>query len=308
MTNDINIQNSEKIICSSSRITDSEHQRKTALLIITYNQCPNFDNILKSFSFIDCVFIIDNNSDTETKRKLREFANKESERTVLIFNDRNLGLSAPFNKIIQTFKEKNIYWFYFADQDSIIDEKFFIESRRIWKLLESKRINVGIVTSIIGDSKSLLYSNLGIKQKYSFIKSAITTGIMTNHDIFMQIGGFDPAFFVYGADIEFTLRLRSYGYKICRMNSVLIYQSYGKPIKLKSKKEKLLFRISSLFSYVNVRLNMINAYQSRPSYYSAELLESQFASDKKINIKYKRRLNHLLLLVRKYLLGKGKNY
>jgi len=86
-----------------------------------------------------------------------------------------------------SFKEKNIYWFYFADQDSIIDEKFFIESRRIWNLLELKHIKVGIVTSIIGDSDSLLYSNLGIKQKYSFIKSAITTGIMTNYDfLFME--------------------------------------------------------------------------------------------------------------------------
>ncbi len=285
-----------------------QRERKTAIIIVTYNRVPNLENLRSCLNYVDYIFIIDNGSKCEVIENLKIFASDCEGRIFLHFNKTNLGLSTTINAAVELFYKYGIYWFYIFDQDAIVDKMLFSETRKIWDQCKAAKWNVGIVVPIVGDQEVLLGQNLKLKRHISRINSAITSGIFTNLDIFKEIGGFDESYFVYGVDIDFTLRVRRKGYEIFRINTIYLIQSFGNPISDDSSQFKLFVKLSKIYSLLNIRLNMVNSYHSIGYGYSQKLLNVQLDTSRQINRKYKRIVAEIYRLGQKYispLLRKG---
>ena len=75
----------------------------------------------------------------------------------------------------------------------------------------------------------------------------------------LKFGGYNEEIFVDGADFNFSKRLRSCGYTICRLNKILVKQPFGEENRYQSKYiVKLLNLISHLSSLVALRMNYVN--------------------------------------------------
>ena len=46
-------------------------------------------------------------------------------------------------------------------------------------------------------------------------------------DVFKELGGFDPAFFMYAEDIDLSWRARLYGYRIQPLPTAIVYHAFG---------------------------------------------------------------------------------
>jgi|GEM_PF-1806550 len=292
--------NEKKMVESSIKVSISDERRR-AIIIVTYNKVPNLGILEKSLKFIDYIFIIDNNSIDEVAGKLRYFASVHRERVFLRENNKNLGLAIPINDTVESFSKLGVSFFYIFDQDATFDLQYFSESETIWNECLKKGIKVGLVVPIIGDQESLLGERLNIKKKTSYISSAITSGMMTSVEVFKEVGGFNPHFFVYGVDIDFSQRLIKKGFKICRINKIYIIQYFGEPVEITTLKSKVFFELSRINSIFTLRFNMINAYHSQGYTYSADRIDLQLDSSREINRMYCRMVPELYRLVQKYL-------
>lgn len=277
-----------------------QSEQKTAIVIVTFNRIPNLENLSSCLNYVDYIFIIDNGSKREVVENLKIFASEHNPRIFLQFNETNLGISRPINVTVKSFERYGIYWFYIFDQDAVVDTSFFLETREVWNHCKKKGKKVGIVVPIVGDQEILFGQNLNLKRHTSTIGSAITSGIFTNLDIFKEIGGFDESFFVYGADIDFTLRIRRKGYEICRINKIYLIQSFGDPRIINDAKSKLFFKLSKINSLLTIRLNMVNSYHSIGYEYSRKRLNVQLDTSRQINRKYGRMIAEVYRLVQKY--------
>ncbi len=274
---------------------------KTAVIIITYNKVPSFELLNTCLSYVDYIFITDNGSGEEVIEKLKNVESEFNHKIVLQLNRMNLGLSRSINVIVDQFKKYDVYWFYIFDQDSIVDYRFFLEAKEVWNSCLHNGEKIGLVVPIVGDQNSQLGQRLNIKRTVSTISSAITSGIFTNIEVFKEVGGFDESFFVYGADIDFTIKVRRKGYKICRLNKIYVVQTYGNLVKNDTLFSKLFFKLSKINSLFNLKLNMVNAYHSVPYGYKKDLLIIQFDTTRIINRKYNRILPEVYRLIQKYL-------
>lgn len=278
----------------------NNNEKKTAIIVITYNKIPDLIFLNSCLCYVDYIFITDNGSSLEIVDTLRAFASKHGKRINLTLNKTNLGLSLPINDLVKEFQNYGIYWFYIFDQDAIADFDLFSEVKKAWNYCKLRHIRIGIVVPLVGDKQKTLGANLNLKRYISIIGSAITSGIFTNVDVFNAAGGFDQFFFAYGADIDFTIRVRRMGYKICRLNRLYIVQNYGEAVNIYTLRSRIFFKINQIISLVNLRLNMINAYHSKGYLYNSESLEIQLETSRFINRKYMRIYAEFNRLIQKY--------
>ena len=275
--------------------------KKSAVIIVTYKSIPDLDRLILCLKYVDYIFISDNGSNSEIIQKLKIFKSKNSARIFLLLNKKNYGLSKPLNYAVKYLEKHGVYWFYIFDQDAIVDNEYYSEAVSVWNQCENDHRKVGMVVPIVGNQVNLLGQKLNLKNYVSNIASAITSGIFTNIDILRAVGGFDESFFVYGADIDFTLRVRKAGYKICRINRIYIVQSYGVSVVDNRMKSRIFFKLNNINSVLNIRLNAINSYQTISYLYNNESLNSQIDTSRRINRKYGRYIAELYRLIQKFL-------
>ena len=259
--------------------------------MLIYNHVPDFSSLEGSMSHINYVILIDNGSRPEITNELSSFQERNATRCILIRNKENLGISKAYNEAVRQLSSLGVHWFYLFDHDALFGEEYFLETQKAWIAMEARGITVGMVVPIVSDDKLLLGSRLGIRSKYSLVDTAITSGVFTNLVAYNHINGFDESFFVYGADIDFSLRIAESGRKICRVNIVLVSQDIGPQ---SSSDGCLDSRLAKISSSVFLALHFINFYQTRLTRYSKGLQEVLDFSTRRINRRHHRYLHELL--------------
>ncbi|MDG7000647.1 MAG: glycosyltransferase [Nitrososphaerota archaeon] len=232
----------------------------SALMMVIHDKLPDFKTMQISLGQVDWLVLIDNNSSSHIKDQLRTFAVSHRDRCILLENPDNIGLSAAYNKGIQALTSLGIFWLYFSDHDAVFDETFFAETKKAWNALSRIDEFVGIVTPIVGDDANLFKTTAGFTEKYSIIKSAITTGILTNISVCSKVRGFDENIFLDGADTDFTRRLGESGYHLYRLNEVLVIQEFGTIVKTDDLPKKAILIVHRISSLIRLKLNLTNAY------------------------------------------------
>lgn len=234
---------------------------RSAILMVTYNAVPNFQRLEDALNFVKYAIIVDNNSGSRIKDAIGEFSSTHP-RCIPIFNDANYGISRAYNAGAKFANTRGIEWLFFLDGDADFGDQYFAESFTMLKIAQNRGINLGIICPIVADSESL--KKIRFKENFSFIRSAITSGIMINTETFFRVSGYNESIFVEAADLDLTKRVVKNGLKICRINKVLIAQPFGRPVSVKRGLiVKSFDTVSYLSSLLTLRLGMLNVARSK---------------------------------------------
>lgn len=181
--------------------------------VVWYNPDENAIKRMKMLSeTFEKVFIYDNSGNSNYD-KITQFDNVQ-----YLFNGKNEGISIAFNKIARLAKE---FDFLFAlDQDTEIKNNAIIELESY--INKHFKHNVGIYCP-----KIYFQDKPQPQDSIDSIQMTITSCSMLNLNIFNKLGGFDNNIFLDGVDREYCFRLKKYGYKIIRINNILVKQNLG---------------------------------------------------------------------------------
>jgi len=257
-----------------SKKTELTASLKSAIITITYNKIPNLNIFEKAAKLVDYVIICDNSSDYETITYLSNFCNNH-DKFVFLKNDTNLGISKAYNKAVAYAQSLSVFWLYFFDDDAQFDLRWISFAKNSWLDLKKEGVPVGILAPIVTNNPAFVGSNIGLKSKYSIITSVITSGMLTNIDVFNHSGGYNPDFFVDWADLEFNIRVRQSGYFIVRLNIILIFQTFGRSLDNSNLRNKAINSYIKWSSMLSLKLNKSNTFSTVYSLYSISRYEDQ---------------------------------
>lgn len=189
--------------------------------IVSYN--PDIkrlrENICAINNQVSEVIVFDNGSDNfETVEEIiLEFKNVN-----LIKSDKNIGIAAALNRLMQYGLDLSYKWMLSLDQDSVCSDKY------VKKMLPYLTIqpNLGIVAPVIVDR------NIGIighnpSSDYSYVNTCITSGAFSNLLAWKKIGKYDESMFIDSVDFEFCYRMRKYGYGVIQVKKVQLLHELG---------------------------------------------------------------------------------
>ncbi|MCW4001455.1 MAG: glycosyltransferase [Candidatus Bathyarchaeota archaeon] len=244
----------------------SDASGKSAIITVTYNKVPDFSCFEAASPMVDYVVICDNSTDKQVTSRLDEYCRCHPQ-FVLIKNHENLGISKAYNKAVSYAAALGAYWLYFFDDDAHFDAEWLIKAQAAWRWLEASGVPVGLLVPIISNDEKYVNSNLGIKTPYSVISWGITSGFFTTTSVFNRCGGYDPAYFVDWADLEFNRRIRNGGYLVVRLNEVLIHQDFGRSLSGGFLSRIINAAVKS-YSLISLKLNKSNTFTTAYSLYS----------------------------------------
>lgn len=185
-------------------------------------------SVLESVSSINAeVIVVDNNSNDNSCLMLQEVFGGQIR---VIENKENIGFSKAYNQAVESSLGDYIC---ILNPDTVVAEDTFIKSLELLKskkeigalgcrmidglgkfLPESKR-NIPspsiAVKKILGDSKKY-YASLDEKHS-GYVEVLAGAFIVMSKSTYIQVGGFDEDYFMYGEDIDLSLKLLKAGFK-----------------------------------------------------------------------------------------------
>ena len=219
-----------------------------AALIVTYNPDSKFIACVTAISNqVSHVVIIDNGSSPNSKiilEKAKEFNNVN-----IIFNEENVGLATALNQGVDILRDLNYHWAITLDQDSTATPEMAYELlSTLNRCSEIKK--VAFVGPYIKDEGSLSSEPKWLSQNRYFpflfkrvecqgrdldnVTMVITSGALTNLDMFQTLGPFKDSFFIDYIDTEYCLRAKTNGYKIMVSCKALMYHNLGSKKEIKT--------------------------------------------------------------------------
>lgn len=221
-------------------------KNKIAIVVVLYNDMPKryiFNN--DGYNII----IVDNTPDRDlslTGNNLYYFPLKE-----------NHGIARALNIGFKKAKELGAKWVLTMDQDSDLPSNMIDEYIRF---INRGFSNIGIISPLInmyhGEDKST-------SDSFAEINEALTSGSFVNMQAYDATGGFEDKLFIDCVDFEFCWNLKSKGYKVYQLNSVLMQHQLGDTHEIK------IFRHH--VSYVTHHNYIRRYYMTRNSLYVRSL-------------------------------------
>ena len=194
-------------------------QAKFAAGIVLYNPdnaerlCAALCSILKQ---VERVYIFDNST---------EVISIDYPDNVLYQTEHeNKGIAYALNRIMESANEDGYEWLLTMDQDSILPDGL-MESFQKHVSDES----IGIICPQVIDSRRS-YMEVIKEPKEEFVDFCITSASLTRISAWQKVGKFDEWLFIDLVDNDFCKRLRVSGYKILKINDLVMNQEFGKII------------------------------------------------------------------------------
>lgn len=177
---------------------------------------------------------------------LNELIDECKNQVVIIGTGENKGIATALNMIMEKAIELNYQWVITLDQDSIVP----CDIVSIY-LKELERNDIAIICPQNIDSRRK-YMKPVIEPKYEYVRMCDTSGSCTNLQVWRALGGFDDWLFIDLVDNDFCKRVELKGYKILRVNSVIMDHQYGS-IKPRGKTvEKVFLMLGHFFHNTNI--------------------------------------------------------
>lgn len=187
------------------------------------------------------VFVVDNGSDAESLAILDSL---ERECAVSVRRlGTNSGIGHALNLGIARAKEIECAWLLTMDQDSVAD------AGMVGAYLSEIVRNPAAVSL----SPRMPEAAAADKAASVEIRSAITSGNLVNVGVFDKIGAYDEGFFIDCIDFDFSLRLRSAGYKLLRIENAGMRHQLGEVTDLPGYVTKFYAQHSALRRYYMTR-------------------------------------------------------
>lgn len=204
-------------------------KKKICAGIVLYN--PNEDRLAENINAIlpqvSWLILVDNGSNN-----IESILNQWGKKSKIKFvkNLKNEGIAKALNQMCEIASLEKHKWILTLDQDSVCPSILIDSFMRY-----TEGDNIGIVCprfelNIDG------YSLKEIIADFEFVDYCITSASLTNLDAWSKSGKFDEWMFIDCVDYDFCLKLKNKGYKIIRLNNVVINHEVGN-LRLK----KILF-------------------------------------------------------------------
>ncbi len=209
-------------------------QLEKCLNHLTKTVYPNYEIII-----VDCL--------TEN---LETWIRKHFPTAKVIHYDRDIGPSASHN-VDKNFLNPQSKYLAFLDNDAYVTENWLTE---LVKVMEYDS-QIGIAQAkILMTSNSRLMDNAGIAidalgtwyttrgaKAYRFqnlfeIFAASSAGCLVLRKAFEEAGGFDPDYFIYDDDTDFSFRVRLLGYRIVFVPSAIVFHD-AEPVRALSPRK-----------------------------------------------------------------------
>lgn len=175
----------------------------------------NIDSICKQ---VKQVILIDNASDNIEEIKILCSVYKN---TKIIENVKNTGIAFALNEIMNYGLKKGYKWVLTLDQDSICPNNIISEYSKYIEIDD-----VAIISPTVIDRNRNKSKNISSKL-YEEINLCITSGALTNTEVWNKIGRFDEVMFIDGVDNEYCIRLLKNNYHILQILRVELLHEIG---------------------------------------------------------------------------------
>lgn len=195
--------------------------KRIAAGIVTYN--PEISRLTKSIKSVsgqvERIYIYDNGS--ENMDEIADIG-KTDEKIRILSSDINVGIAAALNAVSEAAVKDGMDWILTLDHDSIVPETMIEEFSKYfdWE-------KIGVICPVIYDRRRP--EGLPVfENEYDFVEMCITSGSLVPLSVWERIGKYEDEFFIGLVDDEYCLRNRINGYKILRVNSVVLDHELGK--------------------------------------------------------------------------------
>ncbi|MBS7648909.1 glycosyltransferase family 2 protein [Candidatus Bathyarchaeota archaeon] len=228
---------------------NSEEPPKVSIIVINFRGAQQLDKCLKCLKrtsypnyeviVVDC---LTENIDEWLKNSFPEIK--------LLHYDHDIGASASHN-VGKEFLDPKSKYIVFLDNDAYVTERWLIE---LVKTMENdEKIGIAqakIVTAenaemmdhagIAIDALGTWYTLRGLKSDVIVntleLFASSSAGCIVRRDVFEKVGGFDPDYFIYDDDTDFSFRVRLLGYSIILVPSSVVLHEGGPERFLSPKK------------------------------------------------------------------------
>lgn len=250
--------------------------KKIAVILVNFNTFSDtkecVESLRKCTDTTNMEIIVVDNASTKRNREIENYLNQF---TTYIQLEKNEGFSAGNNCGIQWAMERNFDYVLLLNNDTVV-EKDFLENL----LTEAeKKENLGAAIGKIyyfGEKETLWYAggsvnyNIGKVIQRGFQEKDhgqydreetvhFVTGCMMliPISVIKKIGLLEERFFLYAEDLEYSLRLDKYGYKMYYIPNSIIYHKVGassgrENISLNTQYYMVRNTLQSFFMYQNI--------------------------------------------------------
>lgn len=216
--------------------------KKIAAGIVVYNpddEIRFLQCIESALSQVEKVYIFDNSTE---KKQLNL-----SQNVTYMSLGRNVGIAYALNHIMRIAKKEGFEWVITLDQDSILPNNTIFEYTKYIK--ENDRL--AIICPQVIDTRRV-YMEIEKKHEIQYIEECITSASCTSINAWETVGGFDEWLFIDLVDNDFCKRLIVSGFKILRINSVVLNQEFGRITPKSLKKQEFWIQMSKIFRNKNI--------------------------------------------------------
>ena len=237
--------------------------KKVLAGIVLYNS--DFQKMLECieslFFQVEKIILWDNSPKRFNNKQLeilRKFDNCE-----YIFANENLGMPEGLNRIIEIADEQGYEWVLTMNADSIVPNNmiekysFFFDNP-----------DVGMICPQVID-KRRKYMKISNDTDVEFVNMCITSAACTSINAWKQVGRFDGWLVVDLLDNDISKRMVLNGWKIIKVNTVILNQEFGEIEPKDEKTEKFWIWVGELFQNDNfAKLSYKKIVHSNRVYYT----------------------------------------
>lgn len=220
-----------------------------SVIVVNYGDTTSTRNLLQNLkehvSNIH-VILVDNYSNETHREELKEFSNANESVDVLLL-DENFGYSGAVNTGIIYAEEKyDAHLFWVLNNDIILKDdalnplKTLASSMGYRAIVGSTLLNISEdleVQSIGGEFNKFLGTTHHIKKsqnikhlqgfRYMDVGYVVGASVFFSKKVLREIGYWDDDFFLYYEDVDFSLRAKRNGIRVCVALGSAIYHSEG---------------------------------------------------------------------------------
>lgn len=153
---------------------------------------------------------------------------KYTEKMSYVFYGENIGLSKAYNLIARRSIGEEYDYLFLFDQDSTISESSINE---IMSCVNSRKYkDVGIFCPVVySDLEPNPLTITGENTEVSYVKWAINSGSCVSLNVWENVGGYSEKYFLDRVDSEYCYKLIQKNFKIAKVSSASLTQSFGQP-------------------------------------------------------------------------------
>lgn len=264
---------------------------KLAAVVVFYNPSEkNIKQLEKYLDSVDKIYVVDNSDD----RINRIDSSKKIEYIKL---NENKGIAYALNEGAKHAIDDKFKYLLTMDQDSKVTSKIVNDMKDY--IINNDMKDVGLISPYQDiDSKDDL-KNGDVED----MVEVMTSGNIINLDAYKKIGGFKDWLFIDCVDTDYCMNLHKNGYKVLRLNNVVMKHELGNLVVHKLfGKEYPCYNHNAIRRYYIVRNNLyINKmYKNLYPEYCAWLLRVQKGQVKRIIVFEKDKFNKLKMMYKGY--------